>query len=185
MMSLSGAVWRGIPSRHCFIKTNQGSYIWLNIWIAQRTGLLAQSRSDNSVEKSSWEDYAKLKWVPYNRIRQNTAVFWRSATAHSVPSTVPYDKAFNHRRDGYGYRIYGHRTTVNTVTVYSPSAAPEFPVVAKSSDDADFCDHKCSERRWAAVASYALHSDKFKVRVIGEVIFNKHFVLPADHGNLT
>jgi hypothetical protein len=28
-----------------------------------------------------------------------------------------------------------------------------FPVVAKSSDDAYFCDHKCSERRWAAVAS--------------------------------
>src|ERR1700678_1102354 len=37
---------------------------------------------------------------------------------HTVPSTVPYDKDFNHRRDGYGYRIYGHHTTVNTVTVY-------------------------------------------------------------------
>src|ERR1700678_3222256 len=38
---------------------------------------------------------------------------------HTVPSTVPYDKDFNHRQDGYRYRIYGHRTTVNTVTVYS------------------------------------------------------------------
>ena len=40
---------------------------------------------------------------------------------HTVPSTVPYDKDFNHRRDGYGYRIYGHHTIVNTVMVYSPT----------------------------------------------------------------
>ena len=39
----------------------------------------------------------------------------------TVPITVPVIKVSSDRRDGYRYRKYGHRTTVNTATVYSPS----------------------------------------------------------------